>query len=381
MKLLGMDALAKTIQRNLLALLWLGALVAMIVGCQQRAAPTGASIQQSPVASAVASDKSFDEKTVADFYKGKTVRIIVGYAPGGGYDTYSRLIGRYLANYIPGNPTVIVENVPGAGSIVAGNQVYTTLPKDGTVIGNIGGSTVLEQIFKTPGVEYDMARFRFLAVPAPEQYLMVLHSRTGVTKLDDLMGPNAKQVSMGGIPGGTVEHGPILMKDATGANIRLVSGYEGTSQVRLAIESGEVDGFFNSWQSIKITNGDDIANGTWVIVAQMNNEPMDGLPSRVPTIPEVAKTEEQRQLLLFGISYPNQFGKVYFMAPEVPADRAAAIEAAFAKTFEDKDFLAEAANAKLEINPLSGEQVKKLVTETLNMPAPVAAKLQEVMKK
>ncbi len=361
------------------------AMVSLLLACTrpaappQTGAPPGASVVPSGSPSAVAA--GFDEKTVGDFYRGKTVRIVVGFSPGGGYDTYSRLIARYMGKYIPGNPTVIVENTTGAGSMVATNQVYNSLPKDGTVIGNVAGSNVLEQVFKTPGVEYDMGKMHLLSVPAPENYLMVVHNRTGITKLEDVMGPNAKQLTMGGISGSTVEHSPLLMRDATGANIRVVSGYEGTAPVRLAIEGGEVDGFFNSWQSIKITNQDDINNGTWHILAQMNAERMSGLPGNPPTIPEIARTEEQRQLLLFGVSYPNQFGKVYFAAPEVPADRAAALAEAFKKTYADREFLAEAETAKLEINPMAPDQIKKLVTDMLAMPDGVRSKLQDVMKR
>jgi len=140
---------------------------------------------------------AYDEKKVADFYQGKTVRIVVGFSAGGGYDQYSRVIARHLSKYIPGNPAVIVDNMPGVGSIIAANHIYNAAPKDGTAIGNISGPIVIEQLFGSPSVQYDMGKFRYLAVPVSETYLMVVVKKTGVTKFDDVVGPKSKQVSIG----------------------------------------------------------------------------------------------------------------------------------------------------------------------------------------
>lgn len=323
---------------------------------------------------------AFDERAVADFYRGKTVRIVVGFTAGGGYDTYSRTIGRHLGKHIPGNPSVIVDNMPGAGSIVASNHLYSVAPKDGTVIGNISGPIVLEQLFRTEGVQFDMAKFRYVAVPVPETYLMIVTKRTGITKFEDLLGPSGKQMVAGGIPGSTVEHAPILLRDSLGANIKLVSGYEGTSKVRLAIESGEVDGFFNTWQSVKTTNRNEVENGDWVVLAQLGPQSIKDLPVKAPTIPEIAKTEEQKQILLFGTSYPNQFGKVYVVPPETPSDRVAALEAAFMKTMEDAELLADAQRANLEIAPMGGVEAQKLVMEMLGMSESIKNTLRKAMK-
>jgi len=150
---------------------------------------------------------AFDEKAVADFYRGKTVRIIVGFSAGGGYDAYSRLIGRHLQKHIPGNPSVIVDNMAGAGSIIAANHIFNAAPKDGTVIGNISGQIILEQLFANPAVQYDLGKFRYLGVPIGETYLLLLTRKSGVTKFDELLGAKSKQVTLGGIPGSTVEKG------------------------------------------------------------------------------------------------------------------------------------------------------------------------------
>jgi len=322
-----------------------------------------------------------DDKAVADFYRGKTVRIIVGFSAGGGYDAYSRVIGRHLHKHIPGNPSVIVENMAGAGSIILANHMFNVAPKDGTVIGNFSGQIILEQLFGNPAVQYDLAKFRYLGVPIGETYLLITTRKSGVTKLDELLGAKSKQITVGGIPGSTVEQGPLLMRDLLSANIKVVSGYKGTADVRLAMESGEIDGIMNSWESSKVTSLDPIKNGDWQILAQLGDNPIADLPVKnVPTIPQIAKTEEQRQLLRFGAAAPNQFGKVYVIPPAVPQERAAALELALTKTFADKEFLAEAEKGKLDIEPVSAPQVQKLINEFFALPADLKTRLKKILK-
>jgi tripartite-type tricarboxylate transporter receptor subunit TctC len=346
--------------------------------CAAPARPAGSAPAAAPAPPGGAG-AAFDEKAVADFYRGKTVRIVVGFAPGGGFDTYSRAIGRHLRKHLPGNPTVIVENMPGAGTMVLANHLYNAGPRDGTLIANLAGPIVLEQLFGSPGVEFDMARMRYLAVPVSEVYVMWVVRRAGITKFEELLGPNSKQVVVGGIPGSTVEHAPILLRDLLGANIKLVTGYDGTSKVRLAMDSGEVDGFFNTWQSVKLTNRAEVDSGEWVPLVALSDTPLKDLP-HVPTIPAIARTDEQRQLIRYGAAVPNQFGKVYVVHQEVPADRAAALEAAFRKTFADPEFLADAEKSQLEIDPLYGEDIHKLVVELLNMPEDLKAQLRRLIR-
>jgi tripartite-type tricarboxylate transporter receptor subunit TctC len=333
-----------------------------------------------PAAQAAAPAK-YDEKAVADFYRGKTLRIIVGFSAGGGYDQYSRLIARHLSKYIPGNPAIIVDNMSGAGSIIAANHTFKAAPKDGTVIGNISGPIILEQLFSNPAVQFDMAKFRYLAVPVSESYVMVVTRKSAVTKFEELVGAKAKQVVFGGIPGSTVEHAPVLARDILGANIKLVLGYKGTADVRMAIEGGEVEGFFNSWTSLKITSFDKIKNSEWLLLAQLSEKPIkDLIIPNVPTIPMITKTNEQNLLLKYGTSTPNDFGKVYVLPPGTPADRVAALESAFTKVFADKELLTDAEKGKLEVDPLIGEEIHKLVVEFLGMSQELKGKLQTALK-
>jgi tripartite-type tricarboxylate transporter receptor subunit TctC len=330
---------------------------------------------------AQAGKTGFDEKAVAEFYRGKTVRVIVGFSAGGGYDQYSRVIARHVSKYIPGNPAVIVDNMPGVGSIIAANHVFNASAKDGTVIGNISGPIVLEQLFGAPSIQFDMAKFRYLAVPVSETYLMIVTKKPGINKFDELIGPKSKQVSFGAIPGSTVEHAPILARDVLGANLKVVSGYKGTADVRLAMDSGEVDGFFNTWTSSKVTSFDKVKNGEWIVLAQLSEKPIkDLIIPNVPTISQIAKTDEHRLILKYGTSTPNAFGKVYVLPPETPADRAKALEVAFEKVFADKELLADAGKGKLDIDPLIGEDIHKLVGEFLGMSPELKAKLQSALK-
>jgi tripartite-type tricarboxylate transporter receptor subunit TctC len=330
---------------------------------------------------AQAAKPAYDEKAVANFYRNKTVRIIVGFTAGGGYDQYSRLIGRHLPKYIPGNPAVIVDNMAGAGSIIAANHMYNAAPKDGTVIGNISGPIILEQLFGNPAVQFDMGKFRYLAVPVSETYLFIVTKKSGVTKFDELIGSKGKQVSIGAIPGSTVEHAPILARDVLGANLKIVSGYKGTADVRLAIDSGEVDGFFNTWTSSKVTSFDKVKSGEWLVLAQLSEKPIkDLIIPNVPTISQIGKTDEQRLIMKYGTSTPNDFGKVYVLPPGTPADRALALENAFAKVFTDRELLADSEKGKLEIEPMLGDDIQKLVQEFLGMSPDLKTKLQTAMK-
>lgn len=323
---------------------------------------------------------SGSEDDTTAFYQGKTVRIVVGFPPGGGFDSYSRVLGRHLGKHIPGNPTVIVDNMAGAGSLVAANYVFNVGPKDGTIIGNVAGPIILEQLFGNPGVQFDMAKFRYLAVPVPEVYLMLVNRRSGITKLEELLGAKARQATFGGIPNNTIEHAPMLMRDVVGVNIKVVSGYKGTADIRLAMDSGEVDGFFNTWTSAKIAVLNLIKNGDWLILAQLADTPLPDLPfSNVPTIGAIAKNEEQRELLRLGAAVPSQFAKMYLLAPGVPPQRAAALESAFMKTFVDREFLKDAEKGKIEIDPLSGGKTSSLVSQLLGMSENLKARLKSVL--
>jgi tripartite-type tricarboxylate transporter receptor subunit TctC len=240
----------------------------------------------------------------------------------------------------------------------------------------------LEQLFANPGVHFDMAKFRYLAVPVNETYVMIVTRQSGIAKFSDLVGSNAKQITLGAIPNSTLEHAPILLREALDANLKVVSGYKGSADIRLAIDSGEIGGFFNPWSTVKPSSLDKFKSGEWSVIAQLADQPLPDLPANsIPTIPELTKDENQRLLLRYGTSAPNQFGKVYMLPLGVPADRAAALEAAFAKTLTDKSFLAEAEKGKLEITPIFAESIDKIVRDFLAMPPAIKARLEKALKR
>jgi tripartite-type tricarboxylate transporter receptor subunit TctC len=324
----------------------------------------------------------FDQRAVASFYQGKVIRIIVGFPPGGGADVYSRLIARHLGRFIPGHPTLVVSNMPGAGSIIAGNYIFNSGAKDGTEIGMLNGAAILEQLFESPGVHFDMGKFRYLAVPVNETYVMIVARRAGIAKFAELIGPNAKQAVFGAIPNSTLEHAPVLLRDALGANVKVVSGYKGSADIRLAIDAGEIAGFFNPWSTIKPTALDKFNSGEWLVIAQLTDRPLRDLPTAgIPTISELTRDETQQLLLRYGASAPNQFGKVYMLPPAVATDRAAALELAFAKTFSDRNFLADAEKSKLEISPIFGTSIQAVVKDFLSMPPAIKDQLSRSIKK
>jgi len=324
----------------------------------------------------------FDERAAADFYRGKIVRIVVGFPPGGGADVYSRLIARHLGRFVPGNPTLTVSNMPGAGSIIAGNHIFNSGAKDGTEIGMLNGAAILEQLFESSGVHFDMAKFRYLAVPVNETYVMIVARQAGITKFTEVLEPNGKQIVVGAIPNSTLEHAPALLRDTLNANVKIVSGYKGSADIRLAIDSGEIGGFFNPWSTIKPTAWDKFKSGEWLVLVQLTDQPLRDFPLiGVPTIPELTKDETHRSLLRYGTSAPNQFGKVYMLPPGVSAERAAALDAAFVKTFNDKSFLADAEKSKLEITPIFGASIRTIVAEFLSMPPAIKERLRRIIKK
>jgi tripartite-type tricarboxylate transporter receptor subunit TctC len=345
------------------------------------AADTAAAQPAAPAAApaAPAAPTAADDQAVAEFYRGRVVRLIVGLPAGGGYDAYARNIARVMGKYIPGNPTIVVENMAGASSVVASNHVYNIAPKDGSVILHYQGTVIPQQAFGARGIEFDALKFQHLGAPAHDTTEFNLARRAGITRFDELLGPNGREVVLGGIaPGALTDDVPKLLKEVLGARLKLVSGYAGTAPVRIAIDGGELDGFFNAWESTKITNLADIESGNWLVLLQFTDRPHPDLPN-VPTINEFTRTEEQRQLMRFGALIPGQFTRPFAVAPGVPADRVRALREAFAKTMADEDFLAAAEKGKMAIEPQTGEEIQKLMEEYFTMPEDIKNRLRDIL--
>ncbi|MEK6602717.1 MAG: tripartite tricarboxylate transporter substrate-binding protein [Candidatus Binatota bacterium] len=313
-----------------------------------------------------------------DFYKGKTIHIVVGFSAGGGFDTYSRAIARHLGKQIPGNPTIIVENMGGAGSLLAANHLYGRAKPDGLTIGNFIGSLVLQQLFGSKGIEFDARKFEWLGVPVQDMTACALTKASGITSLDKWFAAK-EPVKIGGeAPGANDSDVPRVLKATLGLPIQLIEGYKGTSQIRLAAEAGEIAGGCWTWESIKVTWRKGLESGEVNVVLQVNPERFSEL-SNVPNAIEYAKSEEARQLLKTAIYDSAAITRVYALPPGTPRDRADLLRKAFAATMKDPEFLAEMNKTNLGINPLPGSAVEKIVAGFFKLQPAQVARVKEVL--
>jgi tripartite-type tricarboxylate transporter receptor subunit TctC len=320
-----------------------------------------------------------DDRAVANFYRGKTLHMVVGYDAGGGYDAYTRVIAKYFGKYVPGNPNVIVENRPGAGGLVATNYLANQAPKDGTVILNVGASSMLKQLAGDKGVEYDVTKFQYLGAPFSDHNILTVRKSSGFTRLEEILGANSRQMVLGGIsPGSPQDVDAQMLRDVLGANVKLVSGYGGTSKIRLAMESGVIDGMFNSWESIRATNRAEIESGEWLVLVQVPETPMADFPN-VPTLMSFAKTDEQRQVIRMSAIVPLQFARPYMVADGVPQARVEALRAAFESVLADPDFLADAERSKLDLEPVKGDRLQHDGSEFLQMPPQIKEQVVKIL--
>jgi tripartite-type tricarboxylate transporter receptor subunit TctC len=314
-----------------------------------------------------------------DFYRGKTIRIVVGFTPGGGFDTYSRAIARHLAKHIPGKPAVIVENMPGAAGLVAANSVYRSGRRDGLTIVNFLGTQVLGQILGREGVEFDGRKFEWVGAPTRENPVCALTRASGVTSAQQWTASKTP-VKLGSVgPGAPTHDVPRILQAALGLPIHLVRGYKGTAEIRLAAQSGEIAGGCWAWESLRPTWRPALDAGEATVVLQVTEKPLPDLPG-VPLALGLARTDEARQLIRAGIIVPTTVSRLYAMPPATPADRVRMLRAAFLKTLSDPEFVNDARRAQLDIDPISGEEVEQLIGELFRMPPALLAKLKELLR-
>jgi tripartite-type tricarboxylate transporter receptor subunit TctC len=315
-----------------------------------------------------------------EFYRGKVIRLIVGFSAGGGFDTYARTVSRYMGKYIPGNPTLVVENMTGAGSLIAANHVYKVARPDGLTIGAFNGNQILGQLVGAQGINFDARKMEWVGAPGYNHDLCVLNRQSGISNAEQWLAAKMPLKLGGSAPGAPTDDGPKILKEAIGLPLRLVSGYKGTADIRVAVESGEVDGLCGfSWASVRATWRKAIESGQVVIVLQSAPKASPDLP-KVPVSINFAKTLEARQLIEAGIHTPSSITYTYSLAPGTPKDRVQILRKAFSQTVKDKDFLGDAAKANLEIAPFTGEEVERNIEALFKTPPAVVTKLKEVIK-
>ncbi len=313
-----------------------------------------------------------------EFYNAKTLKIIVGYAPGGGYDFYARLLARYMGKYIPGNPAFIVENMPGAGSLAAANYVYKLVKPDGLTIGHFSGSLFPLQAMGQKEITFDAARFEHVGGVAKVEIACGFAKASGIDSVEKWMAQKSAPRMPGTAPGTGGHDTSRLLHATLSLPMQLVLGYKSTGEMRLAMERGEVHGICNGWETFRSLWKKPIDSGDMIMVLQALPKPHADLP-KVPLAISYAKTEEARQLIQLGAHDVSAIARPFVLPPGTPKDRVQIIRKAFTATMSDPGFLADAEKANLDIAPLTGEELEKTVLGILKSPPPLLAKLKQII--
>jgi tripartite-type tricarboxylate transporter receptor subunit TctC len=313
---------------------------------------------------------------VEDFYRGRTVALIIGYSVGGGYDLYGRQVARYLGAHIPGHPTVVPQNMPGAGSLKAAEYVYNVAPKNGATIAIVSRGMAVEPLLGH--ARYDGTKFTWLGSVTDEISLCVTWHAASVKTWNDLL---AHEATFGGTgPGSDPDVFALLLKNQFGAKIKLITGYPGSSDITLAMERGEIDGYCGmSESSVKSRHPTWLPEHKLNLLVQTSNKKSPEFAG-VPQLLALARTREQRQIVRMVVA-SQDMARPFLAPPGIPPARAAALRTAFDATMRDPGFLAEAQRLNLEVNPVSGAALADLVAELYATPKDVVAKAAKAIAK
>lgn len=314
-----------------------------------------------------------------EFYKGKTIRFVVGFSAGGGFDAYTRTIARHISKHIPGSPTTIVENMPGAASLIAANYLYNQAKPDGLTIGNWIGGLILQQRLGAKGIAFDAAKFEWIGAPIQIHNVCVFTKKSGITSIDKWTASKTPVKLGAEAPGSTTADIPRILLRYTKLPLQLIEGYKGVSDIRLAAESGEVAGFCSSWEGIKSPWRKTLERGDAVVVLQAVNKPHPDLPKAALAV-DLIPSDEGRQVLKTVIQeIGGTINRPYSLPPGTPKDRVQILRQAFQATMKDREFLADAEKSKLDISPLDGEKVEGIVLNIQKLSPSVLAKVKEVI--
>ena len=302
-------------------------------------------------------------QTPADFYKGKNVTVMVGVSAGGEYDLHTRIVARHIGKHIPGNPSVVAQNMTGAAGDTMTNYLYNVAPKDGSYFGMIQNGMPISQVLGTPNIKFDVGQFQWIGSITPTVETLALWHTAGAKTLDEA---RTKEISIGTTGRGTITTTfPRLFNEFAGTKFKIISGYPGGNDINLAMQRGEVGGRNNTWSSWKVTKRDWLANKELLIIGYAGPQPKD-LPG-VPNLEDLAKNDDDRriiQLLLSG----TKLGRPLAAMPGVPADRVAALRKAFMDTMNDSQFRKETEAANIEVDPVPGDAMQKVVADVMATP-------------
>lgn len=311
------------------------------------------------------------QNSAQDFYRGKQLKLIVGTATGQDYDLWARLIGRHITRHIPGQPALIVENMPGAGHIVATNHLFNVAPRDGTAIGMVSRNMTDAAIMKVRNIRFEPGRFNWLGSPEANHRVMFVSAAAGISGVDDLF----ERELIVGAPGGGqgVTAAPILLKNLLGMKLKVVTGYRSPGEVILAVTRGEVGSLITTVGGPVSARRQWVADGKMRVLFNMEPERVSWLDA--PTIFEFTRTEGQRQVLAF-FAGNTRLGRPLMAPPEVPADRVAVLRRAFDATMTDAAFLKEAGIMGFEVSPQTGDAIAALIAAALATPEDVVRKAE-----
>jgi tripartite-type tricarboxylate transporter receptor subunit TctC len=315
---------------------------------------------------------------VEDFYKGKTISLVIGYSVGGGYDLYGRLLARHMGKYVPGQPTIVPQNMTGAGSMRAASFLYAAAPKDGTVFGTFGRTIATAPLLAPTSAPLDATKLTWLGSITNEVSLCATWHASAVKTWQDALD---KPINMGGEgTGADPDVYALLYKNVFGAKWKLIAGYHGTNDIMLALERGEVDGLCGlSWSTLKARRMQWLNDKKIIIINQAALKKQPELPD-IPLASDLTQDREKLQILKLFLA-SQEFARPFAAPPDIPADRKAALIAAFEQTMRDPEFLAEAQKLSMDVNPLSANAVSDLIAELYATPKPVVEKAAQAMVK
>jgi tripartite-type tricarboxylate transporter receptor subunit TctC len=310
------------------------------------------------------------------FYKGKSVDLYIGYSAGGGYDVYARALARHMGRFIPGNPTIVPKNMPGAGSLVLANWLYNVGAKDGTAFGMIGRGTAFDPLLGSTKAQFDAVKFNWIGSMNDEVSVCVAWHTSGIAKLEQVV---QNELTVGGTgPAADTDQFPKVLNATIHTKFKIIPGYPGGNDIDLAMERGEVMGRCGwSWSSVIATHKSWLDEKKINVLVQLSLNKHADLPN-APLIMDFAKTDEQRQI--FKLVFARQpMGRPFLAPPGVPAERTATLRKAFMDTMKDPGFFAEAEKMKLEIKPVSGDAVQALVQDVYQTPKSIAAAVADIV--
>jgi hypothetical protein len=313
----------------------------------------------------------------AQDYKDKTLTIIVGYSPGGSFDLYARVLARYIGRYLPGNPTRIVENMTGAGGMIAANHLYNRVKPDGLTIGAWASPLVLQHIMGNEAAQFDGRRFGYLGIPSEYDTVCTFNQKSGITKMDDWVNAKRPQKISTIGPGTSTSDIPKLLKAALNLPMDVIDGYKGGADARLAVESGEVDGYCGSWGTVETVWRSAYESKKIIPVLQATLKPNPKY-KQIPVAMNFAKTEESRELLkiaddVHGAQFP------FSVPPGMAKDRLELLQRAFMQSFKDRDLIAEAKRSQLDIGPVDGQSVSKTLAGLYDLKPATLARLKDIL--